>query len=386
MTRYAIVDTETTGFGKKDRILEIAIVLIEDREIIQEWETLINPERDISNSEIHGITASQVSLAPVFSDLIADITALINGNILVAHNIAFDKRFLEMEFERAKTNAEFGSGFCTLQATGKKLDVACKDLGILNDSAHRALSDARATAQLMIHLLEFKNSKLNLSPIKIEGVKRQTTSRVLSRAAISTSFTPGQQNLRRIFREIEVSSGRSGEELSYLDGIASVMSDFDITADERRHLDDWAKTLGLSQSQQKQLHQEFLDGVVEVAKKDGFVSEIEESLIQKAAKALGLRQNSLREEASEFSLSSGMRICFTGKAKDKSGAEIDRSVLEKLAQAAGLVPVSSVTKKDCDLVVAEDKSSSSGKAKKAREYGIPVISVKEFLDVIENIG
>jgi ABC-type sugar transport system substrate-binding protein len=38
------------------------------------------------------------------------------------------------------------------------------------------------------------------------------------------------------------------------------------------------------------------------------------------------------------------------------------------------------------LVVAEDKSSSSGKAKKAREYGIPVISVKEFLDVIENIG
>jgi DNA polymerase-3 subunit epsilon len=162
------------------------------------------------------------------------------------------------------------------------------------------------------------------------------------------------------------------------------MSDFDITADERRHLDDWAKTLGLSQTQQKQLHQEFLDGVVEVAKRDGYVSEVEESLIQKAAKALGLKQNSLQEEASKFSISSGMRICFTGKAKDKSGAEIDRSVLEKLAKAAGLVPVSSVTKKDCDVVVAEDKSSSSGKAKKARDYGIAVISVKEFLDAMES--
>jgi DNA polymerase-3 subunit epsilon len=78
-----------------------------------------------------------------------------------------------------------------------------------------------------------------------------------------------------------------------------------------------------------------------------------------------------------------MRICFTGKAKDKSGSEIDRSTLEKSAEDAGLIPVSSVTKKECDVVVAEDKSSSSGKAKKARDYGIPVISVKEFLDAIQ---
>jgi DNA polymerase-3 subunit epsilon len=383
MARYAVIDTETTGFGKSDRILEIAIVLVEDKEIVQEWETLINPERDISNSEIHGVTASQVSLAPVFADLVADITSLINDKILVAHNIAFDKRFLEMEFERAKTKAEFGSGFCTLQATGTKLDIACKKFGILNDSAHRALSDARATAQLMINLLESGTSNVNLSPIKIEDVKRQTTSRVLSRAAISNSFQPGEQNLRRIFRGIEISSERAGKELSYLDGIATVMSDFDITTDERAHLDDWAKTLGLSQTQQNQLHQEFFDGVVEVAKKDGYVSEVEELLITKAAKALKLRQDPINTEVEKFPLNGGMRICFTGKAKDQDGVEIDRTILEKWAKEAGFLPVSSVTKKDCDLVVAEDKSSSSGKAKKARDYGIPVFSVLEFLEAIE---
>jgi DNA polymerase-3 subunit epsilon len=46
------------------------------------------------------------------------------------------------------------------------------------------------------------------------------------------------------------------------------------------------------------------------------------------------------------------------------------------------MPVSSVTKKTCDLLVAADKSSLSGKAKKARDYGIPVISVSEYLDSI----
>jgi len=47
MNRFAVIDTETTGLGKTDRILEIGIVLVDGNEIVQEWETLINPERDI---------------------------------------------------------------------------------------------------------------------------------------------------------------------------------------------------------------------------------------------------------------------------------------------------------------------------------------------------
>ena len=43
MQRFAVVDTESTGFGKTDRVLEIAIILIDGKEITQEWETLINP-------------------------------------------------------------------------------------------------------------------------------------------------------------------------------------------------------------------------------------------------------------------------------------------------------------------------------------------------------
>ena len=95
MERFAIIDTETTGFGKTDRLVEVAVVLVEGNEIIQEWETLINPERDISNSNIHGITSELVSLAPTFAEINSELSRLISGTIMVAHNISFDQRMLE---------------------------------------------------------------------------------------------------------------------------------------------------------------------------------------------------------------------------------------------------------------------------------------------------
>ncbi len=381
MNRYAVIDTETTGlFVKSDRLLEIAIVLIENNQIIEEWETLINPERDISNSEIHGITASDVTLAPVFLELALQIATLLNGNILVAHNISFDKRFLEMEFRRANFFGDFGFGFCTLQATGKKLDVACKEFGVVTEASHRALTDARATAQLFIKLLQNNDVSKDLSPVELAVGDIPSTYRLLSRSALSEVFSPGIQDLRSIFRRTEIPSNREGKELAYLDGIASVMSDFEITSEEKSQLDDWARTLEISETQQKLLHKDFLDGVIKVAKQDGVVSEIESLLISKASKALGIEATIEKTELSDVVLKPGMRICFTGKATDKEGLEIPREILEARAMGMGMTSVPSVSKKNCDVVVTEDISSASGKAKKAREYGIPVITVLDFLD------
>lgn len=61
------------------------------------------------------------------------------------------------------------------------------------------------------------------------------------------------------------------------------------------------------------------------------------------------------------------------------GRAFGRDELEALAARQGLVPVSSVTKKACDLLVCADLATSSGKAKKARQYGIAMMSVEEFL-------
>jgi NAD-dependent DNA ligase len=72
-------------------------------------------------------------------------------------------------------------------------------------------------------------------------------------------------------------------------------------------------------------------------------------------------------------------VCFTGTAVDDSGRVLERKELEALAQDAGLVPVSAVSKTRCDAVIAADEASMSGKAKKARELGKPVIGVNQFL-------
>ena len=383
MKKFAVLDTETTGFGKTDRILEIGIILVDGNEIVQEWETLINPERDISNSSIHGIDSNSVSLAPTFGEISEEILTFLNGRILVAHNLQFDKRMLEMEFLRLGKVIDLGKGFCTLKATGMKLDSACEQFGIINSNAHRALTDARATALILNKVFE-DNSEL--SPVSAGSLDSFRIARTFSRTAVDQKFEAGQQNLRRISRNVEI-EGLSGEMLSYVDALTSVLGDFELTKDESRNLTNWAKELGLSEKQVNAANAYFVGKIVEAAQRDNFISELELSLIRKIANILDVQQIELSENSdfnSEIILRKGIRVCFTGSAVDSSGNPIIREQLEERAIQFELIPVDSVTKKSCDLLVAADKSSMSGKTKKARDFGINVISVTEFIDLISN--
>ena len=145
-----VVDVETTGFGAFDRVVEIAIVTLDPEtwETQDEFDTLVNPERDVGPTGVHGVTAGMVELAPVFEELLPPVAQRLRGTVLVAHNLPFDTRMLRYEFERHGVPIDFGHGWCTLSATGRKLGVACEREGIRLTNAHRALADARATAEL----------------------------------------------------------------------------------------------------------------------------------------------------------------------------------------------------------------------------------------------
>jgi DNA polymerase-3 subunit epsilon len=68
--RYAIVDTETTGLYKSDRVIEIAIIVLgESGTLLDEWDTLLDPGRDVGPVDIHGVSATMVAAAPVFEDV-----------------------------------------------------------------------------------------------------------------------------------------------------------------------------------------------------------------------------------------------------------------------------------------------------------------------------
>ena len=102
---------------------------------------------------------------------------------------------------------------------------------------------------------------------------------------------------------------------------------------------------------------------------------------EQIAGALALGPTSLRvtePTAGMVDLQAGMNVCFTGTAVIH-GAPANRHLLEKIATLVGMRSLKSVTKK-CDLLVAADPLSQSGKARTARQRGIPIISVEDFLN------
>ena len=71
--RFVVVDTETTGVYPSDRIVEVAIVTLDlDGNVVEVWDTLVNPMRDVSATHIHGITATMVRDAPTFEMIAGD--------------------------------------------------------------------------------------------------------------------------------------------------------------------------------------------------------------------------------------------------------------------------------------------------------------------------
>ena len=134
MTEFAVIDTETTGTDERDRIVEIAIVLLDaNGKLVSEWDTLINPSIDVGPTHIHGITNSMVSMAPSFADVAGTVSQLLDGRVLVAHNLPFDQKMLDREMRRCNSEWSPGEGFDTYQATNERLSLACEFYNIKLD-------------------------------------------------------------------------------------------------------------------------------------------------------------------------------------------------------------------------------------------------------------
>ena len=155
----AIVDVETTGLFpfRHDRIIEIAAVVMDgEGQIVREFASLVNPNRDVGPTRIHGLTTEDVIHAPQFGEIAGLLVEALRGTVAIAgHNVRFDQQFIKSEFDRINVAFPQCETLCTLQmAGGGKLSACCADYGIpLDGEAHHALADARATARLLSVLL-----------------------------------------------------------------------------------------------------------------------------------------------------------------------------------------------------------------------------------------
>ncbi len=164
---FAIVDIETTGGNPADGggITEVAILIHDGFEIIDTFQSLINPERNIPGfiTGLTGIDSEMVSQAPTFSALASQIFELLQNRIFVAHNVNFDFTFLQKAL--LKEGFELRpQKLCTVRLSRKafpgyksySLGRLCEQLNIRIEARHRAYGDAKATAILFTKIFSNK--------------------------------------------------------------------------------------------------------------------------------------------------------------------------------------------------------------------------------------
>lgn len=182
---YAVLDIETTG-GKfnEEGITEIAIYRFDGHEIVDQFISLVNPERPIQPFvvKLTGISNKMLRRAPRFWELAKRIIEITEGCTLIAHNAEFDYRMLRLEFDRLGYDFKRNT-LCTVELSKKlipdrekySLGILCRSLGIPVSDRHRANGDALATVELFKVLLEKDvEKKILQSTVQINKTKRKT--------------------------------------------------------------------------------------------------------------------------------------------------------------------------------------------------------------------
>ncbi|MBN0044133.1 DEDDh family exonuclease [Streptomyces actuosus] len=153
---YAVVDVETTGLARDDRIISAAVYRLDARgEVEDHWYTTVNPERDPGPVWIHGLTSEALEGAPLFGDVAEEFARRLEGRVLVAHNAVFDWQMIAREYARANREAPVRQRLCTIALSktlalplpNHKLETLAAHFGVVQRRAHHALDDARVLAE-----------------------------------------------------------------------------------------------------------------------------------------------------------------------------------------------------------------------------------------------
>ncbi len=166
LPRFAVVDIETSGLSlKRHRILQVAVVLVENGVVVDEWVSLAKlrwPLQRVGPRRVHGITRAMLRHAPPLHQVLTELLTRIDGAVLIAHNVRFDWPFIERSARKAGVACSTPPRLCTLRLSRQldperqlshRLGDVSERYGITNDHPHNAIYDARTTAAVLPHLL-----------------------------------------------------------------------------------------------------------------------------------------------------------------------------------------------------------------------------------------
>ena len=166
---YVVFDIETTGFSPgKNKIIEIGAVKVKNKEIVDHFSAFVNPQTPIPYeiTKLTGIQDSMVVDAQTIEEVLPAFLDFAKDCVLVAHNAGFDMSFIQENCRRQKYPVEYtyvdtlGLARVLLPAQGKHtLDAVCKSLKISLENHHRAVDDAKATAQMFLRFISMLEEK-----------------------------------------------------------------------------------------------------------------------------------------------------------------------------------------------------------------------------------
>jgi DNA polymerase III epsilon subunit family exonuclease len=172
LTEFVIFDVETTGLSPidGDRIIEIAAVKVKGTEVVDEFHSLINPQRAIPPQAtlVNNITEDMIVSAPLAADILPEIIHFIGGACVAGHNVRFDLNFLcfELALVGRRLN-DHTPAVDTLKMarellpylSNHKLAYLARSLGVVVNQTHRAMADVHLTVAVFLRLMEMAQDK-----------------------------------------------------------------------------------------------------------------------------------------------------------------------------------------------------------------------------------
>jgi DNA polymerase III subunit epsilon len=339
-TPVAVIDLETTGLSPaNDRVVEAAVVRIDPGQPPRlVLDTLINPERRVAATHIHGISDDDVADAPTFSAVAEHLLEALSGCVLAAYNVYFDMRFLEAELSRLGFRGR--APHLCLMYTGSILGLggrcalseACRRSGIPYTASHEASSDALAGGMLWrsfcerfpVHEVEtfgdftrhgsykfFQSFELEPLPMSASASPRGRLKRRRDPGMLEDRFDLAEPNEDALAMR------------AYWESLKAVLTDLRISSTELEHLVELRGRSGVADEQVRSIHARVFAEAISHYVDDDWLDNEEWEKLHRLHECLGLLGWAPGDRPSPASLSpqapgserldvAGKTIVFTG--------------------------------------------------------------------------
>ena len=310
--------------------------------------SLLNPQRDLADARTaYGISVSDILLAPTLAEAWGVIAPMLTGCTPVGANIDDTLGLIDFELKRL--------GQVTVMPLGVDLPRSPRTRGTALDQAMTALAEFTESGVDTAGSTPFGDPPESLSGHLVTRSHPVPTPTAAALPALSALLEVSRQIGPALLGEqvaaapAEVTPWIAAARHSVAAQLRAAATRVRLTEEVMARLRAAQRILGV----------EIIDDAVQTAAAGADIDAV---------------------------LVPGARVCFTGTAQDAAGREVSREQMMTFAEAAGLVAVKTVTKTRCEVLVTAEAGTQSGKARKAHEFGKPVISADEFLAWVNSGG